>query len=623
MTTFSSIRRTSSNSPEPVLSSPLPGSEPPEPTNTLPRPDRSEAGGPRRQPRPLQPLEAEDCGGREQWDAVRACLAGIEGLKVSDDSIVADSRLGEEGLESVAKAIGILVNADHLMAACTLMRMCKASVRLALMERCSPDFVDKLTSSKNPEVSKAVDRALILAARYALRHDLPEFFKLLPLCSPEARTHLYECFPLLTKDMADDLSDRALIEAVRITLTWIPNLDTRTCLAELHSLLTIAGHLEGRNRTWAVWMKCIIQPVLHQIRESVASGDERMKFLDELDELQSMARLSPLAYQMARDLVMAGELKDADLVATIFSSRIDEAPEHERALILSMLEGLGIQGNISLASLMASALPTLCSAHPFELEVILRMGEGRRLVAQAVQILLLHGPDAATVALLFDALAHRVDLRAVPTPLSQSAMMGLSRHMATLDLDALLGNCTRRLHQWAPGWRHLLLMSLDPALAGDSFLSRAIQAIDAAAADSLLGGAEERLDILSSPAVLRALLSMQGIRVPATGQSLLSADALHNVMRAVVGDRGLVLDVCEQLTAHPAQPVKVTLCTAMARALISLLDDASPCRFNPELPAAHAAGDVAEFLVHRSGAGNRLKSEMGETAWTRILSLAT
>jgi len=225
--------------------------------------------------------------------------------------------------------------------------------------------------------------------------------------------------------------------------------------------------------------------------------------------------------------------------------------------------------------------------------------------------------------LLFDALAHRVDLRAVPAPLSESAMMDLSGHMATLDLDAFLGNCTQRLHQWAPGWRHLLLMKLNPAIAGDSFLWRAIKAIDAAAADPLLGGAEERLDILSSPAVIKALLSIQEIRVPAPGQPLLSTDALRNVMRAVVSDRNLVLDVCEQLTADAAQSVKVTLCIAMARALISLLDDGSPCRFDPELPATHAAEEVAEFLVHRSGAGEKVMSEIGETAWMRIRRLAT
>lgn len=620
MTTSSSIARTRSASPQPVLSLPAPRSESPEPTSFLARPDRSNAGRLTRQPRPLQPLNAEDCG--DQWDAVRACLAGIEGVKMTDDRIVADPRLGGEALESIVKAIEILVNADHLMGACTLMRMCKPWVRLAQMEKCSPDCVDKLTSSKNPEVSKAVDKVLILAARYALRHDLPQFFKLLPFCSPEARTHLYECFPLLTKDMADDLSVCALIEAMRITLRLIPKLDTRTCLAELHSLLTIAGHLEGRNRAWAVWMKCITQPMLHHVRDRVSSGDEPMEFQGQLDELQSMARLSPLAYQMARDLVIDGELEYFDLAATIFSSRIDEAPEHEQTLILSMLEGLGAQGNINLPSLMASALPTLCSAHPFELDVILRMGQARTLVAQAVQTLLRRRPSGATIALLFDALAHRIDLRAGPTPLSQSAMMDLSGPMATLDLGALLGNCIQRLPHWAPGWRHLLLMKLNPAIAGDSFLFEAIKAIDAAAADPLLGGAEERLDILSSPAVIKALLSMQEMRVPATDQPLLSADALRNVMRAVVSDRGLVLDVCAELTGQRAQSGKVALCMAMARALISLLDDGSPCRFNLELPATYAAEDVAEFLVHRSGAGEEVKGAMGETAWTRIQSLA-
>lgn len=556
---------------------------------------------------------------------MRECLAkaGIESLKVSDDSVVADTRLGKEAVAPIAKVIGILVDADHLMEACTLMRMCKPSIRLALMETCSPDCVDKLTSSKNPEVSKAVDRALILAARYALRHDLPQFFKLLPLCSPQARAHLYECFPSLTKDMAEDLNEHAFIEAVRITLAWIPELNTHACLAELHSLLSIAGHLEGHNRTWAVWMKCIIQPALQQVHDQAASEDEPLKFKCKLDELQTMAQLPPLANEMARVFFMAGESHYFDLVATVFSSHVGGAPQHEQAIILAMLDGLGIQSDFNMLSLMAGALPTLCSTHSFELEVILRMGQGRKLVAQAVQGLLLHGVSDATVALLFEALAHRVDLRAVPRPLSEPAMMDLSRHMATLDLDPFLGNCARRLRQWAPGWRYLLLMNLDAEIAGDPFLWRASQAIDAAAADPLLGGAEEKLDLLSSRAVIKALLSMQAICVPKTDEPLLSAGALRNVMRAVVSDEALVSDLCNDLATHPEQSVKEALCTAMARALISLLDDGSRCRFNPELPATHVAKSVAQFLISQNGAGEKVKSEIGEAAWTRISSLAT
>jgi hypothetical protein len=99
------------------------------------RPDRSDAPQVRNPPKQPKSLDYGDCP--REWRAVQECLDGITGLDVQETRITATSRLDkldENALPRFDKAITILMEANRLRAACTLMLMCKSS---ALLELCS------------------------------------------------------------------------------------------------------------------------------------------------------------------------------------------------------------------------------------------------------------------------------------------------------------------------------------------------------------------------------------------------------------------------------------------------------------------------------------------------------
>lgn len=359
------------------------------------------------------------------------------------------------------------------------------------------------------------------------------------------------------------------------------------------------------------------------------------------------AKQASVAREMVTVLVMTGEPYYVEAAKTILSAACAE-PEHQRAVIQKLIEGLrhGILVD-TLESNMVHALPTLCSADAsFELDVILAMNEGQKLVAEAVvKLLRHHQPDAATVASLFKALAHRVDLRAAmpavqtvavrssetgpidriePGGLGTGVMKTMSARMKRVQLGAQLADCTRLLRQWAPGWRLLLFMNLEPGLVHDPLWLFAAKAVDAAAGDPVCGGAEELLNQFHSGVSMQILGKMMDVLVPGTTEPLplLSDEAVRNVMRAVVSDEDLGVAAFDLISTRSTMPTRVKLGIAMAHALIEILDDGSTCRFNPELAADHAAVAVAKALVTDSGLADEIQKGVGEEAWATIVSKA-
>ncbi|VTU24957.1 hypothetical protein H6CHR_02297 [Variovorax sp. PBL-H6] len=231
---------------------------------------------------------------------MRRHLELLEGLDFLDNgNIVAVSRLGEKALKSVAEALAILLEADHLEAASTLIRMCKPSVRLDLLELCKPDHVKKLTASDDTKVREAMDVALRAAARAALTRqpqELAQFFRLLPHCSPLAREHSVALFPPLTTNMLRGLEDLVLVDAVNLTLVQIRKLDTDSCLTELVSLQSIADDLEVSDMPRAAVMKSILWLALDPKRVPDPALSSK------LEELQSRVRIPALTPELLNSI---------------------------------------------------------------------------------------------------------------------------------------------------------------------------------------------------------------------------------------------------------------------------------------------------------------------------------
>ncbi|MGK6309914.1 hypothetical protein [Variovorax sp. DT-64] len=104
-----------------------------------------------------------------------------------------------------------------------------------------------------------------------------------------------------------------------------------------------------------------------------------------------------------------------------------------------------------------------------------------------------------------------------------------------------------------------------------------VKAIDAAAADSLRGGADELLHRLKYPVAqdaLNTMLQLQVIQV--NGTPLLSDGDLHNVLRAMFSDEQLGRDTFIWMGGVDDPARRVALHAAAAQALISLADDSSP-----------------------------------------------
>lgn len=357
-----------------------------------------------------------------------------------------------------------------------------------------------------------------------------------------------------------------------------------------------------------------------------------------------------VALQMAVVLTAAGVPECSQLADTILSI-VFPMPQDPRWAIHRMV-GEPKRDNVgAMPTLMIYALPLLCSAERSpELDVILKMNEGQQLVAQATVDGLRNGKwNNAQVTLLFNALAPRVDLGPA-LPAIQTTVRhevgGTGRIEQVLDgapltdLKKMLvwhvdlsDSQIRHVRPWARGWRLMWVMlraqptSLKPALSflKDPMFLMGVKAIDAAAADSLRGGADELLHKLKYPwaqDALNALLQLQAIQV--NGTPLLSDGDVHSVLRAVFSDEQLGRDTLIWMGQLDDPDRRVALHAAAARALISLAGDSSPCRFYPDRPADHVVGAMVRMFEYRVlnvlNIGERVETAMGAQAWRDISS---
>ncbi|MDR6534997.1 hypothetical protein [Variovorax soli] len=321
--------------------------------------DRLGAGRKKKPPRPTAPLTMQACG--DAWEEVCACLKSIEGLewRADNDSVLAGSKVREADIDAVTKAIAILVDAGRPTAACTLLRMCKPSTLLALLEPCRCSQIRALKTSNDPNVRKAMDRPLFAAAKCALnRPNDPRFFKLFPFCSLEAKSSLNQLCPSLTREMVQGMDADTLIEAVRMILARIMTLEPDACLKELGELLQIANQLRAHELTQAVAMKCIVWPCLGRIMIPVDQEHVRMKLeamawfpqltsklLDHVpDSLKS--EVLRVAVEQAVQSPDIEECTDRLRGLASLSGKIDEALAEElRSHVMTALSHLSLQGD--------------------------------------------------------------------------------------------------------------------------------------------------------------------------------------------------------------------------------------------------------------------------------------
>ncbi|WP_146039430.1 MULTISPECIES: hypothetical protein [unclassified Variovorax] len=349
------------------------------------------------------------------------------------------------------------------------------------------------------------------------------------------------------------------------------------------------------------------------------------------------AKQDSVALEMAAVLIVTGESYDSMLAASILSAHF-ATQQRQQAAIQRLIEGLGI-GRHALTIVdvldgdLVHALPELCSAdHAASLEVILAMEEGRSLVAIAVVDCLLQDDCSdATIALLFKAFAHRIDLRAALPPIvtgtlqvderivmmpMESPQLKMMKIFGLLRMAKFADDYAANCDQWAPGWRLLACMHDQPEVFNQAAtVLLAVQAIDAAAADGQHGGAKELLDRLHDSSVDFALCAMLEPQV--TGRRLLSDDAFVNVMRAFISNGRLAENMFEWRISRSED---VRLHVAAARALISLLDDVTPCRFDSTRPANHAVARVANrFLFSLSRFYSLFRDEVVREIGTEAL----
>ena len=220
---------------------------------------------------------------------MKTCLSDVtKGLRFSDTRIDANSTLDGKALDALGNAIGILVDAGHLEAACTLIGMCKPVALLDLLGKCSPEHISQLMSCDAATVSEPMNEALDKSVEGARRQqDFLRFFTLLTLCSPTIRSRLGKKLLPVTKNAFEHLDDHTFIEAVRMTRKQILKLPTDARLNELHSLLTIAGDLAGHAPTKAVMMKCIVWPALAANQRDYAEDFAKLRTLAGIPELTS------------------------------------------------------------------------------------------------------------------------------------------------------------------------------------------------------------------------------------------------------------------------------------------------------------------------------------------------
>lgn len=349
-----------------------------------------------------------------------------------------------------------------------------------------------------------------------------------------------------------------------------------------------------------------------------------------------------VALQVAVVLAATGDPECSQFAGTILSI-VFPMPEDPEWAIRRMVGEPKPDIVGAIPPLIIYALPLLCKAELSpELDVILKMNEGEKLVAKATVDGFLNGKwNNAKEVLLFNALAHRIDLgSALPAiqpavPLEAGGKARIEQVLDGPPLTALRklaswsdfsAGQVRHVHRWARGWRLLWIMLTtktefldEPAFLKEPMLLMGAIAIDAAAADGRRGGADELLHRLKFPWAQEALDAMLQIRV--NDKPLLSDDDLQNVLRAMLSDEQLGRDMFIWMGQVDNPIRKVELHAQAAHALISLAGDSSRCRFYPKRRADHAVSEMVrmfEFRLRFLNIGKAVATKMDEDAKTKV-----
>lgn len=388
------------------------------------------------------------------------------------------------------------------------------------------------------------------------------------------------------------------------------------------------------------------EAVIHKLSAAGYKAELRpfsfMVLTETSSDVEQEARRS-VALQMAVVLAATGEPEYLQFAGTMLS--IVFPMQQDLHWVVQRVVGepqRGITGTIP--TLMVHALPLLCSRERSpELDVILKMDGGEEWVARSVVDGLMDGVwNSEQIGGLFNELAYRVDLGPYLPALQTTVRFETIRKVRieqVLDGPPLIAFRKladwgqfldpsefriRNEHSWARGWRFVsaVLASDGAFLKVDPMLMLATMGIDAAAADSLHGGADELLHRLIFPWAQNALDVMLQLQV--NDKPLLSPDDLHNVLRAMMSHEPLGRDTLVWLGWVDDRQKMVELHAAVARALLSLADDTTPCRFSPERRAGHAAGELARMFNYRAGRilkiSNEVERSMGRETWLEFLS---
>jgi hypothetical protein len=188
-----------------------------------------------------------------------------------------------------------------------------------------------------------------------------------------------------------------------------------------------------------------------------------------------------------------------------------------------------LEGKYTHPSDLTLAVFGLCIVKPSEFDVLLEKEEGRRLIAHiAMDCLEDSDPSDATVALLWGALAHRLRLREwVKNP---ARIMKVAMRMATVELG---DQVVQGFHKWAPGWRSLVLIKLDPRFRNPEWLAAAVLA------ENLLP-VLPRLRALKPSEIHEFHNAMMSVRLPGTDTPLFPVDAINNITRAFMLEPTLI-----------------------------------------------------------------------------------
>lgn len=235
---------------------------------------------------------------RRKLEHVLLSLKQVDGLIIEPDRIVFPSMLDDQSRHVIAYLVADLVDANCLLGACTLVRVCKPLVRLDLLNFCGSERVERLRKG-GKEVFNPLNRALEATAHKALRGG--QFHAVFAALRwwPEARSSVMAMFPSLTMEMVSKLSGDVFVEAVRLLVDRaLTQKEAAKCLAELHLLLVLADELKTTNLPRAVTMMSIICPAMDELPPGMDEGG----LTEFAAKLRDMARLPDLTREMVSAL---------------------------------------------------------------------------------------------------------------------------------------------------------------------------------------------------------------------------------------------------------------------------------------------------------------------------------